>query len=455
MKTFFSVLMALFSIFCVNAQNLNNLAVEKQYPDNAKALEVYQAAVARQVDSTTRASKITWIANKASNNWFLSLEGGVAWLGSENYRDIAIMDNLKPTGGLALGKWFNPVLGARLTLSGAKLSTLAYPGSAIWYVGQNHPGLSGKNSVLSYAVDDGTNPNFFATHYYNDGKAYKNTGGYMCDFTYGAASIDLMFNLKNLFGRYNPNAFFNPVIYGGIGYSHTLKDGDRTAVNLIMQRYGLQFNFRLSNHVDIYLAAEDMNVPEMFDRQVGGNREQDQLVSVKLGLTCHFGFNKFIKAPFCTDAPVAAAPAKPDMSQINALNAKINDLQARLSECLAAPKPAAPAASVAPKQVELTSVFFELDKYIVRPSEIPSIERAVNYLKENPQAKVVLAGFADKETGNPPHNLTLSKNRVNAVADIMVKQYGINKDRLLLVWKGDTVQPKSINEENRVVMFFK
>jgi len=76
MKTFFTVLTALLSIFYVKAQDLNDLAVENQFPNNAKAVEVYQAAVARQVDSTKRASKMTWIANRGRDNWFLSLEGG-------------------------------------------------------------------------------------------------------------------------------------------------------------------------------------------------------------------------------------------------------------------------------------------------------------------------------------------------------------------------------------------
>jgi len=364
---------------------------------------------------------------------------------------------LKFTGGLALGKWFNPVLGARLNFSGAKQSTYAVPGSAVWYIGQNHPEVNGRNSVLDYAVDDGSNPSFFYNTFYKDGKAYKD--GYMCDFTWGAASVDLMFNLKNLFRPYNPNAFFNPVIYGGIGYEHTFVDGNRTATDLIMQRYGLQFNFRLSNRWDIYLEPEAMGVPEMFDRQVGGNREQDFVVSLKLGLTYHFGWNKFIKAPFCTEAPVSQ-PAQPDMSQINALNDRINDLKSRLADCLATPAPAPAPAPVVVQQPDLTPVFFELDKYVVHnksfdPGNIESLKIASNYLNSNPNAKLSLIGFADVKTGHPAHNLTLSKNRVNAVADVLVKEYGINRNRLLLNYKGDTVQPKAINEQNRVVLFFK
>jgi outer membrane protein OmpA-like peptidoglycan-associated protein len=448
MKMFFTVLTVLLSIFTVNvnAQNSNDLAVENQYPNDAKALEIYQAAAERQVDITTPASKVTWLANNPGNNWFFSLEGGLAWLGSENYREVDLKDNLKVTGGFAFGRWFNPVVGIRLNASAAKLSSYLTPGGT-YYIGENHLNPNGVKSSQSYYKDDGSN--FFKDRFYNDGKKYKN--GYLCDFTYGAASVDLLVNVKNLFTTYNPNAFFNPVIYGGIGYAHTLKDGERTAVNSIMEKFGIQFNFRIAKNWDLYLAGETMLVPEAFDRKIGGDREQDQVVSAKLGLTYHFGFNNFIKAPLGKETVIQA---QPDQSQINALNDKINDLKTRLAECLATPTtPVAPVPEV--KSVVLDPVFFELDKSIVRNSELSNIEKAADYLKSHQDAKLVLAGFADVKTGTHPHNFTLSKNRIDAVVDILVKKYGIDKNRLTLLPGGDKIQPFKVNEQNRVVMFFK
>ncbi|GHT62615.1 membrane protein [Bacteroidia bacterium] len=447
MKCFFTVLTALLAIFTVNAQNFNDLAVEKQYPDDSKALEVYQAAVDRQVDPATPASKVTWLANKPANNWFFSLEGGLAWLGSEGFREIDLADNLKLTGGFALGRWLNPVLGIRLDVSAAKLSTIMGESSML-YIGQNHTNPQGKETPESYWKADGSQ--FWKDRFFNDGKKYKN--GYLCDFTYAGASVDLMVNLKNLFTPYNPNTFFNPVIYGGIGYAHTFMDGERTAVNVMMERFGLQFNFRLAKQWDLYLAVEDMMVPELFDRQIGGNREQDQVLSAKLGLTYHFGFNNFIKAPFGAVQTVEAAP---DQSQIKALNDKINDLKQRLNDCLS--KPAPTPVPVTPEHpVGLEPVFFNLDKYDIRDnSEMAKIEKAAQYLKDNKEAILVLAGFADVKTGSHSHNWTLSKNRINTVADVLVKKYGINKNRLIFAPGGDKTQPFSVNDKNRVVLFLK
>jgi len=65
---------------------------------------------------------------------------------------------------------------------------------------------------------------------------------------------------------------------------------------------------------------------------------------------------------------------------------------------------------------------------------------------------ITLVGYADRQTGNPAYNLALSKRRAEAVADILVKKYGISRDRLKIDWKGDTVQPYNENVWNRIVL---
>jgi len=106
-------------------------------------------------------------------------------------------------------------------------------------------------------------------------------------------------------------------------------------------------------------------------------------------------------------------------------------------------------------EFELEPVYFTIDSYVVRENQMVKIENAVAYLRDNPGKKLELAAYADVQTGNPKHNWTLSQNRVNAVAKIMTTKYGVDKDRLILTYKGDTVQPYRVNENNRVVIFIK
>ena len=65
------------------------------------------------------------------------------------------------------------------------------------------------------------------------------------------------------------------------------------------------------------------------------------------------------------------------------------------------------------------------------------------------QAKVSVTGYADKETGNPNINMTLSEKRAKNVIE-MLKAKGVVADRIVIGYKGDTVQPYQKPEENRV-----
>ena len=77
------------------------------------------------------------------------------------------------------------------------------------------------------------------------------------------------------------------------------------------------------------------------------------------------------------------------------------------------------------------------------------IERLAAYLTANPQAKVVICGYADKATGTPKINDALSLKRAQAVSKaLQVKK--IDAGRIRVEHKGDTVQPFTEVEKNRV-----
>ena len=79
------------------------------------------------------------------------------------------------------------------------------------------------------------------------------------------------------------------------------------------------------------------------------------------------------------------------------------------------------------------------------------VQEVVAFLNANPNAKVAITGYADKGTGNKTINTRLSKQRANAVFNELVKK-NIPANRIIKDAKGDTVQPFSVNEENRVVI---
>ena len=437
MKKLVFTAIVLFSVFSVKAQTtMIDLSVSNQYPDDAKAEEVYQIAYEKQADPKTSAIRNTWVANKPNSNWFFSLEGGGAHLMSEEYRNYPIEDsnNIKPTIGFSLGRWFTPVWGLRLNVTAAELSSYNQDPNGTWYVGDNYwVGNSGAY-VKGQAAE--VTKRFLTER---DGNLYG-------DFTYAAGTLDFMLNLKNVFRPYNPKGFFNPVVYAGAGFVHTFgdKDKDVTAVNNIATKLGTQLNFRLGDRWDLYLDGQLLVVPETFDRYVGDNNTLEGVLSAKLGLSYRFNFRHFIKAPLV------------DQAYLDALNTEINELRNR-------PQVVCPPPVVCPEpevitvakeaKVELTPVFFTIDSYVVRDNQWLSIAKAAQYLVDNPNAKIEISAYADKNTGNPAHNLKLSENRAKAVAKVLVSKFGIDKNRLKLSHFGDTTQPFQENDRNRVAIF--
>ncbi len=74
-------------------------------------------------------------------------------------------------------------------------------------------------------------------------------------------------------------------------------------------------------------------------------------------------------------------------------------------------------------------------------------------MKKNPDAKVTITGYADKDTGTADFNQKLSERRAQAVYDILTNNYGISGDRLVKAAEGSSEQPYTTNNWNRIVIF--
>ena len=97
-------------------------------------------------------------------------------------------------------------------------------------------------------------------------------------------------------------------------------------------------------------------------------------------------------------------------------------------------------------------IFFVINKFEVRDSEMPKVADIAKYLNDHPKAKVALCGYADAGTGNDRINDRLGLQRVNVVRDLLVEKYNIPADRISTDSKGAREQPFAINEQNRVTI---
>ena len=119
-----------------------------------------------------------------------------------------------------------------------------------------------------------------------------------------------------------------------------------------------------------------------------------------------------------------------------------------------APQQFAPTAALAEKKEEALrrDVFFTIASVAIAKGEQQKVKEVAEYLKENPNAKVEVTGYADRGTGNPRINKSLSQRRAQAVFNSLTKTYGIDASRIKVDYKGDTIQPFATDVENRVAI---
>lgn len=147
-----------------------------------------------------------------------------------------------------------------------------------------------------------------------------------------------------------------------------------------------------------------------------------------------------------------------DAELINRLNNQVNTLRETIAnqKCPTCPPPPPPVEVVRPStdiKFLPDPVFFRIDKSVIDQSEWIKIDKAANYLNQHPEVNVVVTGYADKKTAYPEYNMKLSERRSKAVSQALVEKYGINPARVSINWSGDRIQPFTVNEWNRVVIF--
>ena len=79
---------------------------------------------------------------------------------------------------------------------------------------------------------------------------------------------------------------------------------------------------------------------------------------------------------------------------------------------------------------------FILDRWDLLNREKINLQSVANVMNSTPDVKYLICGYADKQTATPSHNLTLSKNRAEAVFDYLTKELGVDPDQLVVDYKG-------------------
>lgn len=261
-------------------------------------------------------------------------------------------------------------------------------------------------------------------------------------FKYIQGNVDLMADLSALFCGFNPKRVFNGYLFAGVGLNHAFDNDEANALNtrtyemeylwqdsknLLAGRIGLGCDLRLSDRVAFNIEANANMLSDKFNSKKADN--SDWQFNALVGLSIKLGKSYTKTAPVYYEvapAPVVEQPKpRPVVEQPQ------------------------PVQEVTVPQAIKRDIFFALNSAHLQNDQQAKIAELVDYLVKNPTTKVSVTGYADEDTGNSRINMKLSIARAKNVADAL-KAKGIAADRIAVDFKGDTVQPYSIPEENRV-----
>ena len=263
----------------------------------------------------------------------------------------------------------------------------------------------------------------------------------------GNIDIDMLFNLTNVFFP-NRNNFLNVIAVAGAPFNlaiphswidnyayATAENGDRWNT---AWKVGGQLDFNLAKHWSFNVEAGTNYVRQRNEGLTDNNKWWPYAMA---GITYKFGFKKEKKAAPVT-APVVTEVVEEQKAEVTPAQPVVEER-----------KPVAkPAPQPAPAPVKIgKNIFFDINSSAIRADQVASIDEIAQFANNNKEIKLSLVGYADAQTGNAQVNKRISERRANAVKDALVKR-GVSADRISTEWKGDTVQPFNVNEDNRVVV---
>ena len=349
--------------------------------------------------------------SKTFDNFYIGINGGA----QVKTTGEIWMNNLNSNAGLRIGRWFTPVFG-----------------------------LAAEGNV------------YFNDHCKHFMPQSKTVARYMNVGLIGTV------NLSNWFAGYKgePRLFEVVPVYG-FGWGHTF--GTDENYNVLTSKAGIDFTFNLGK-----AKAWQVYVEPSMNWSLNGYGYEGVAYNInKSAFQLNAGIvYKFKNSNGSHNFTIAQLRDQNEIdglnSQINSLRSDLNDKDAQLSakdkqikdlqnaldECNKKPKYVKPATAT---NLQPT-VLFRQGKAVVDKSQMPNIELIAQYMKNHPEAKVEIKGYASPE-GNKDFNQALSQKRADAVKNVLVKKYKIAADRLTTKGMGATDKLFKQVEFNRVSTF--
>ncbi len=317
------------------------------------------------------------ITNTFWNNWYVGIGGGAQYYFGDNYKLAKFGQMVVPAMDIYVGKWFTPVVGARLTFSGF-----------------NSKGADANADVTSFPV------------YHLHG--------------------DFMLNMNTLIAGYKEDRIWSIIPYVGVGWAFHKGDNEPSITA------GILNTFSVTKRLDINLDIHGAMFNDVYDSKIGG-RNWEGLLTAAVGVSYKLGKPNWDrpKTVYRTDHSEANALLK----KLNAANTENADLKKSLADAEARAKatPKEVVKTVAADDI----VLFNIGESKLTKAAQVSLGSFAGMIKDlDPNTVYVITGYADAGTGSKKWNEKLSKARAEAAYDCLVNKYGVNPEQLKIDYKG-------------------
>ena len=380
-------------------KNTVTLVEETQTPDG-------------KIVTTTVYQKNSVFTNGFWHNWTLGLGlGAQLYYGESDWKVANWTEMITfPAVDLYLTKWASPSFGVGLGATYGRFKGL-YQTKTIKNSSEFSPiGNFQQDPVVYYEKADSK---------YDTQRLAVQAGHYAN--VYALAHADL----GNIFFGYNPNRFFDIDAYAGGGV--ILGFDQRGVVPSATFNCGLTNTFRLAERLRLLINVRGALVGDEFDGESFiieptnehwlANHKLDGIFGITGGLVCNLGkeHSKWNLA-----------------SRVSAYQKDVQTIEKLIEKEVPVEK------EVIIKDVPEVwwHINFIVDRWDLLTRELVNLQAVSDLIKSTPHTKYLLCGYADKQTATPEHNLMLSKNRVEAVYNALVNQFGVNPDQLVTDYKG-------------------
>lgn len=341
-----------------------------------------------------------YLFNSFSNNWFVSIEGGMNYYLDANNNKRDFMDRFSPNAGFWVGKWFSPIAGFRVGGNFTQVKGLSTNGGYGWYGTFTHNGVE-----------------------YD--KYRRNEFGFL---------VDGLINLTNWWCGYRPGRCYNAIFYGGAGYNWVYtpyfnadgkrdgwKHGDAYGDDNLTAHVGLINNFNLNKHIALYI---DLRAVALVD-DTDNNKTRKTHIDPQAYIGLTYNFNKTTwSAPI-----VPIIPEIPNCDEVEArlqaANGRIADLEGQLRDCLNRPVQTVVQAEEGP----LCTIYYTIGSSRISRVDNKVLGAVAEVMKSNPDQKYTVCGWADNYTGTDAINDRLRHARANGVEKVLLRN-GVSASQL-------------------------